>query len=127
MRKHICFLCAAISSKNRGLNGWAFTDVKKKKTNKQTNDNKCYIKPSTTKRNKNRKLANLHRKNDLLKATMSQRHSNYFGFVKTGFETSRPKGASAIRLFQMFGAFWSILVPFLTPSDFEGGPQIDRF
>jgi hypothetical protein len=27
----------------------------------------------------------------------------------------------------MFGAFWSILVPFLTPSDFEGGPQIDRF
>jgi hypothetical protein len=35
MRKYI-FLCAAISSKNGGLNGWAFTDVflKKIKINK---------------------------------------------------------------------------------------------
>jgi hypothetical protein len=41
-------------------------------------------KTDTTKRNKNRQLANLHRKNDLLKATMSQRHEDYYGFVKTG-------------------------------------------
>ena len=34
----------------------------------------------------NRQLANLHRKNDLSKATLSQRDSNYYGFVKTGFE-----------------------------------------
>ena len=86
-----------------------------------------YIKPSTEKRNKNRRFANLHRKNDLLKATMSQRHKDYYGFVKTGFETRRPKGASAIILFQHFGATWSILVPCLTPSDFEAGLQIDYF
>jgi hypothetical protein len=35
--------------------------------------------------------------------------------------------ASAIRFVQHFGATWSILVPFVTPSDFEGGPQIDHF
>ena len=33
------------------------------------------------------------------------------------------KGASGIVFFQHFGATWSILVPFLTPSDFEGGPN----
>ena len=36
--------------------------------------------------NKNKKLTNLHRKNDLFKATMSHRHKDYYGFVKTGFE-----------------------------------------
>jgi hypothetical protein len=58
---------------------------------------------------------------------MSQRHKDYYGFVKAGFETRRPKGASGIIFFQHFGATWSILVPFLTPSDFEGGPKIDHF
>ena len=32
---------------------------------------------------KNIKLVNCHRKNDFLEATMSQLHSNYYGFVKT--------------------------------------------
>ena len=52
---------------------------------------KCCIKQSTTKRNKNRKLANLHRKNDLLKATIFRRHKDYYGFVKSrSFRTRLP-------------------------------------
>ena len=62
-------------------------------------------------------------KNDILKATMPQRHSNYHGFVKTGFETRRPKGASAIRFFQHFGTTWSILVPFLNYRISKGVPK----
>ena len=42
----------------------------------------CNRKHSTTKRIENRKWANLHPKNDLLKIIWSQRHSNYRGFVK---------------------------------------------
>ena len=53
--------------------------------------------------------------NDLLKATMSRRHGNYYGFVKAGFETRRPKGASAIRFVQHVGATWSFLLPLLAP------------
>ena len=34
-------------------------------------------------------------KNDLLKATMSQRHGNYYGFVKTGFEKRKAHGKFA--------------------------------
>ena len=34
-------------------------------------------------KNKNRKLANLHGHNVLKKNTMSQRHRNYYGFVKS--------------------------------------------
>ena len=30
-------------------------------------------------------------------------------------------------LFGVLGGAWTILVPFLTPSDFEGGPKIDSF
>jgi hypothetical protein len=47
-------------------------------------DKQCCSKQSTKKRIQNSKWANLRRKNYLLKATMSQRHSNYYGFMKTG-------------------------------------------
>ena len=81
-KKHIC-LCAAISSKHGGLYGWAFTDVLRKTMMK------CCIEHSIKKRNQNSKWVNLHRKDDLLKAPMSQRHSNYHRFVKTGFKTQQ--------------------------------------
>jgi hypothetical protein len=58
---------------------------------------------------------------------MSQRHKDYYGFVKTGCEKRPQTGASATMFFQHFGAKWSILVPFRIPSDFEGGLNIDHF
>ena len=62
-------------------------------------------------------------KNDLLNATMSQRHNDYYGFVKTGFENG-----GCVRY--QFSAFWRHLVDvgaIFDPSDFEGGPKIDSF
>ena len=57
---------------------------------------KMLYKQSTTKRNKNRKVANLHKKNDLLKATMSQQHKDCYGFVKSRVAKrtvpARPRG-----------------------------------
>ena len=48
---------------------------------------------------------------------MSQRHSNYYGFVKTG---------SAF-FFALFGAHGLFFVSFWSPLDFEGGSQIYHF
>ena len=75
----ICLKVRQFPQKNGQLSGWAFTYVFEKKYLKH-----C-LKQSTKKRIENRKLANLHRKNDVLKATMFQRHQDYYGFVKTGF------------------------------------------
>ena len=71
------------------------------------------MKQSTKKRNENRQLANVHRKNDLLKATMSQRHEDYYGFVKTGFENG------GLRVLSV-EAFWRHLVDFNTMFDHIG-------
>ena len=63
------------------------------------------------------KWAKLHRKNDLLKATMSQRHSNYYGFVKTGFEKRQlyyPRNnmiyVEKLNFLCHFGAHWILKV-----------------
>ena len=45
---------------------------------------KMLYKTMLKKRNENRQVAKLHRKNEVLKATMSQRHEDYYGFVQTG-------------------------------------------
>ena len=63
------------------------------------NKKKNSIKQSTKKSNENRKLA--IEKNDLLKVTMFQRHKDYYGFVKTGFEKRAIKGASAMHIFSI--------------------------
>ena len=55
---------------------------------------------------------------------MSQRHEDYYGFVKTGFKKVKKEQEISEH---HFGATWSILVPFLTPSDFEGGSKINYF
>ena len=56
----------------------------KKKKEKKKEVFKMLYKTEHNETQQNRKLANLHRKNELLKATMSQRHKDYYGFVKTG-------------------------------------------
>ena len=66
-------------------------------------------------------------KNDLLKATMFQRHEDYHGFVKTGFENKLQSRHTHTQNFEHFGATWSILVPFWIPSDFEGVPKSTIF
>ena len=45
-------------------------------------------------------------------------------FLKTGFNKNENLQEFSEH---HFGATWSIFVPFLTPSDFEMGPQIDNF
>ena len=67
----------AIFSKFGGLNGWAFTQFF------QQLWYKLHIKHSTKKCWKNGKVAHHHRKNDVLKNTRSQRHMDYYGFVKS--------------------------------------------
>ena len=90
-------------------------------------DKKCCIKQSTTKRIKNRKLANLHRKNDFLKATMSQRHRDYYGFVKTGFETRPQKGTPGKLFGGHFGDTWSIWCHFWPHRISKGVPTSTIF
>ena len=75
------FLCAVIFSKNGGRNGCAFTDVLQTKKNA----NMLY-KTEHKETQSTQKMSQSLSKNDLVKATMSQRHSNCYGFVKTGFE-----------------------------------------
>ena len=41
------------------------------------------IKKGTTENQKNRKLTNIHPKNDVLKTSKSQRYSNYYGLRKS--------------------------------------------
>ena len=53
-------------------------------------------------------------KNDLLKTTMSERHSNYYGFVKTGFRNHC--------LPHVFVCFFDILASL----NFEGDLNIDH-
>ena len=44
---------------------------------------KNVIKNGTTENKKNRKLTNIHPKNDVLKTSKSQRYSNYYGLRKS--------------------------------------------
>ena len=81
-------------------------------------DKKGCITNSTQKnKNKNRKWANLHRTNDLLKTIRSTRHSNYRGFKK-------PPGPEKLMFFccWQFVASWSIWGPILAPTGFWRGP-----
>ena len=54
---------------------------------------------------------------------MSQRHEDYYGFVKIGFEKQKKRGASAIRFVQHFGATWSIFGASFDPIGFLRGSQ----
>ena len=88
---------------------------------------KLCIKQSTTKRNKNRTLANLHRKNDLLKTSRPQRDSDYCGFVKSRVarRTSRPgKQRGQIQFFEEKGRPKSA---FLQIMKIENGTKIKLF
>ena len=55
---------------------------------------------------------------------MSQRHGNYYGFVKTGFKN---KQFYYPRNNMLYIEKNENVMPFWSPFDFEGGPKIDHF
>ena len=57
-------------------------------------------------------------KNDLAKATMFQRHKDYYGFVETGFEKKTEQIHTNTWHFRPFGATGSIWAAILTPVGF---------
>ena len=73
----------AFFSKNGGLNGSMITVVLLKTIDKNA------VRNGTTKIKKNRKIQNIHPKNDVLKTSKSQRYSNYYGLRKTRFASRR--------------------------------------
>ena len=60
----------------------------------------------------------------MLKATTSQRHSNYYGFVETGVRKKTLSRPSQFNIRVPLGRF---LVPFWRLLGFEGGPKLDYF
>ena len=50
-------------------------------------------------------------------------HTDYYVFVKTGFET---REHPAYYFFSILAPLGRFLIPFWIPSDFEGIPQIDH-
>ena len=82
-------------------------------------DNKNVVSNIAQRKAEKKEMSQSPSKNDLLKATMFQRHSNYYDFAKTGFRNI------ANGLYFRFG-FWAPLgrfvVPFWRPLDFEGVP-----
>ena len=46
---------------------------------------------------------------------------------KTGLEKTPPQPEHFMQLFDNFSEYFSFLVPFWRPLDFEGAPQIDSF
>ena len=77
-------MCGDFLKKRAAQRLGVYRCLKKKKRKKRVSKVLYKTKHKTTQQN--RKLANLHRQNDLFKATMFQRHKDYYGFVKTGFE-----------------------------------------
>ena len=110
-----CFSYAAVSSKKRSV--------------QRLYVYRCFIKKycitqSTKKLNKNRKWANLHRKNVLWKATMSQRHSNYHDFVKTGV---RKRGNAGLWNYILFAPLGRLVDAILESNGFWKGSLIHTF
>jgi hypothetical protein len=62
---------------------------------------------------------------DLLKTTVSKRHSNYCGLKKNWFCPKNQKEASTVSIFYLFVATWPILGAILDPAKSqEGVPKI---
>ena len=66
-------------------------------------------------------MSKLSSKIDLLKTTVSKRHSNYCGLKKNSFFTVPQKVAPSYIFFAPFGATWPILGAILDPAGFQGG------
>ena len=100
--RNTSFLCAAISSKNGGLNGWAFTNVLWKQVINMLYRNEAQRNATKTEK----EPISVDTQNDLFKATLSQRQSNYYGFVKTGFKKMKTPGSFLNTILAPRGRFW---------------------
>ena len=54
---------------------------------------------------------------------MSQRHEDYYGFVKTGFEKYRQVGIARPDIFELLAPFSRFWLPYWRPSDLEWGSK----